>query len=934
MILRENQKLAVNVSVNNNYENGVHLHATGTGKSIIILELIKQYNSRYPSRNIVWLCETPSILMEQFNNIKKNGYGNILTNFDIFKFFKEKQKDWYNSVNTNKFWNKFLVKPKPFLLIINRAFLTSNMNYKKITNSIHLIIHDECHTIQNKTTTLFYKYIVEKDNPNCIGLSATPTIDIDPYRKIHTNYNIYEACKDNVILSPKVYWLTSENSIKPREYLEILENNVFVDLPYRKILVWVGIIDKCNTLSKQWKSYLPNYDIFVDTSVDSEGYDLFKDKEQNSILFCASKHREGSDISNLDCCVFMDKVQNRNSKTFIQSMGRVLRKDELNKKQFGVIVDFHAKNAITICERINKFIEIPPGINPWIFNDKTITLRNKNITLYNLQLNIRENIKFENISLRENLLYSDIRNYFARDFINNDAYNKRINDELNVLKSQNVIGYLLRALEILDMVGDIPHVTRGSCGSSLICYLLTISHVDPIKYNICFERFLNKYRKSLPDIDFDFPYNKRDDIFLKIYQKWPNKIARISNHVYYHDKSASREALRILGYKKRIPKDQLDRTIDNLPIESKQQFDLIKGNLMNSLKNYSLHCGGILYFEEGIPEELILKKSLLSQIVLNKKDIAKTKLFKIDILSSRALAQINYIYNAQEINFETIEHCDKTYELLCSGDNIGLILAESPLIRKAFLKIQPKTVEDIALCLALIRPAANLEDNIIYDDDIIELIHNTFKCSYSLADKYRKELLNKTKSTIEECKQKYNMTDEFYSKVLQFQKYSFCKSHAMSYAQLIYKSAYSKVHYPKRFWKGTFKHCVSNYNNWVYPYEASAHHMSYMKTSKHTSVYCKINKQQIDNIDKILYAILPKCYLEKTNRVNEYTYHGIIANVKFNYKRIVLHICFGDHIYYTMSIDKKDYVDKKIEVTGTAHKKDYKQLDTISIEFI
>ena len=58
--------------------------------------------------------------------------------------------------------------------------------------------------------------------------------------------------------------------------------------------------------------------------------------------------------------------------------------------------------------------------------------------------------------------------------------------------------------------------TRGSCGSSLICYLVGISHVDPIKYNIKFSRFLNKYRNNKLDIDFDFPYNMRDEVFLKI----------------------------------------------------------------------------------------------------------------------------------------------------------------------------------------------------------------------------------------------------------------------------------------------------------------------------------------------------------------------------------------------------------------------------------
>ena len=98
------------------------------------------------------------------------------------------------------------------------------------------------------------------------------------------------------------------------------------------------------------------------------------------------------------------------------------------------------------------------------------------------------------------------------------------------------------------MTNNIPHVTRGSCGSSLVCYMLGISNVDPVKHNISFARFfLNKYRDSLPDIDIDFPDYLRDEVFLKLELKWPNQVARISNHVHWHDKSALREAIRRIG---------------------------------------------------------------------------------------------------------------------------------------------------------------------------------------------------------------------------------------------------------------------------------------------------------------------------------------------------------------------------------------------------
>ena len=77
--------------------------------------------------------------------------------------------------------------------------------------------------------------------------------------------------------------------------------------------------------------------------------------------------------------------------------------------------------------------------------------------------------------------------------------------------------------------------------------MLGISHTDPIQHNITFARFINRFRDTLPDIDIDFPHYLRDEVFLKLFQKWGDKVARISNHNYYHEKSALREAFRQCG---------------------------------------------------------------------------------------------------------------------------------------------------------------------------------------------------------------------------------------------------------------------------------------------------------------------------------------------------------------------------------------------------
>ena len=119
-MLRLNQKKAINISINNNFQSGIHFHATGTGKSWIALHIILEYQTRYPQNNILWLCEKKDILIQQFdkNTLQEKGFSNLSKIFHILNYANYKNEKWINSVNASKFWNK------PLLLIINRCYLT------------------------------------------------------------------------------------------------------------------------------------------------------------------------------------------------------------------------------------------------------------------------------------------------------------------------------------------------------------------------------------------------------------------------------------------------------------------------------------------------------------------------------------------------------------------------------------------------------------------------------------------------------------------------------------------------------------------------------------------------------------------------------------------------------------------------------------------
>ena len=947
--LRENQLRAVETSIENDFQSGVHFHATGTGKSWIALQLILEYNKRYPKNNIVWLCEQKSILIEQFHRdiLRKKGYEDIYKKFMIINYVENKPGDWFSRINNAVIWNK------PILVIINRSFLVSQDKYKKIKMNINLVIHDECHSIQNNTTQEFYNYLYSISNTvRCIGFSATPNLEIFPFNNVLSDYTIYDAFCDNIILPPKIKWIHNDRILTDSDYFYICYDNI-KELYYKKIIIWCGIIEKCYELANLWKRLLPSFKIYVDTSKNTnDELNEYLSLEKNAILFCACKHREGSDIKNLDCCIFLDKVENRNSNTFVQCIGRVLRKDDNNNKKYGLILDLNASSCIKICDRMNEYLNSKTSF-PWKYFYKERSICKKKIIEHTLLLKNSDII----YSKQKEYTLEDLTNLFVRECPNNQLYKNRLEYELNMINSKKLSSYLIRAVDILKLTDYIPHVTRGSCGSSLVCYLLGISNVDPVERNISFARFLNDYRNNLPDIDFDFPHYLRDEVFLKLELEWPNQVARISNHVHWHEKSALREALRKIGINKQIPKEDLKKFILDLPYDQQIEIERHCAELDNTFRYYSLHCGGIVFFHQGVPDDLKLNKKTLSQIIYNKEDVSNFKNFKIDILSSRGISQLIGIVG-KNIDFNDCPYDEKTYQLLKDGDNIGITLAESPLMRKALMMIQPKSIEDLAVCLAIIRPAAKdvrKENNeidysteFIFDDDAITLLSQNLNIDEDLADKFRRNISkNKWSKEDRETYDKLlnkldnDKKEDLLSKLKNLRLYSFCKSHSYSYAQLVYKLAYQKAHNPKKFWKSTIKNVSSSYRKWVHLYEACRNGVdvdAYLNKSRNCSVYAEARKNkflELDDTEQLkrygywnmkIDNFFPNCYFYKKDE--EYLFGGLIASTRVISKKPTVIVCYigvGKGQFIEIIIKNKYMNSKFYGVKGRATIKNEKE---------
>lgn len=418
----------------------------------------------------------------------------------------------------------------------------------------------------------------------------------------------------------------------------------------------------------------------------------------------------------------------------------------------------------------------------------------------------------------------DIVNGFVRKVPKGDEYKSRLLRELRLIKDRKFMKVFMQVKTILQLTSDIPHVIRGSAGSSLVCYLLGITDIDPIYYNISLARFMHEERADNPDIDIDFPYNKRTEVFDRIYKHFgKQRVARISNHLYFKEKSAIREAVRLNGYRKQYSKH--DDLVDILGAEKVEKVVETARSLYKSFRGYSLHCGGIVIFDNKIPDNLILKGN---QIKLNKDQVEEKGFIKIDILSNRALAQLADLDTSNLTTYP--EHDFLTSELLSTGNNMGITIAESPAMRKIFTSMKPKSRMDVAFALALLRPAAAAEGNkdkilnghdpvLVFDDDAIDKFQEILGCTEAEADNYRRAFAKHKEEKIEELLSKVSDQDHRDLILGNFRRlslYSFSKSHAIAYAQLVWALAYQKARRPQQFWLTALNHCQSMYNKWVF----------------------------------------------------------------------------------------------------------------------
>ncbi len=317
----------------------------------------------------------------------------------------------------------------------------------------------------------------------------------------------------------------------------------------------------------------------------------------------------------------------------------------------------------------------------------------------------------------------------------NRAIEDRLSEELDLIQSKGFVDYFL---VVADIVGRRPiHCGRGSGAASLVSYLLGITHVDPLRHNLLFGRFLNPERKDLPDIDVDFPWDERDGLFEELRRYYGSeRLAVVSNHVGFGGRASVREVAKIYG----IPASEIKEVTRRMSfgtdpehlwdrIEAHPKFrgfpldppwpEIINlaARLESLPRHLATHCGGIILAPDRISRYVPIQRSAkgVSIIQWEKDQTEKAGLVKIDLLGNRSLAVIrdalasirdNY---GKETDYARLNPVDDpaTRELIRNGRTMGVFYVESPAMRLLQHKAGRGDFEHLVIHSSIIRPAAN-----------------------------------------------------------------------------------------------------------------------------------------------------------------------------------------------------------------------------------
>jgi DNA polymerase III alpha subunit len=436
---------------------------------------------------------------------------------------------------------------------------------------------------------------------------------------------------------------------------------------------------------------------------------------------------------------------------------------------------------------------------------------------------------------------------------------QRARRELAVVESSGFGPYFLVVHDVVEFARrrGILHNLRGSGASSFLAWLLGVSHVNPMEFDIYFERFLNRGRPDPPDIDIDFDSSRRDEVLtyvLDTYGSGKSGAAYVCSLKNFGARSALYETLRAFGappeeargHSKRAPyfaEPEYLRTA--APAPGFLEVWRLASELQNVYHEISLHVGGVILTPAPVERCLPLETSAkgLRMTHFDKDAVEDLRLIKLDLLSVRGLAAISE--TKTKLRLRTVPASDaKTYATLRSAKTIGCFQVESPAMMNLLRRMKPGNIFEITQALALVRPgptesgmkeallrrrsgraaagspgggpvsgddaflARILPETggiLLYEEQVMQVAERVAGMPPEEGDLLRRSLKRKggdpalrEKFFREAAERGYAApeVERLWRTMEKFSSYSFNKAHSASYAHMAYQAVYLKVHHP------------------------------------------------------------------------------------------------------------------------------------------
>ncbi len=533
-------------------------------------------------------------------------------------------------------------------------------------------------------------------------------------------------------------------------------------------------------------------------------------------------------------------------------------------------------------------------------------------------------------------------------------YMERLKYELKIIKQLGFVDYFLIVYDyvLYAKKNNILVGCRGSAAGSLVSYSLGITDIDPLPYNLLFERFLNPERITMPDIDIDFDALKRDEVINYVKKKYGyDKVATGLTYATLKSKLVLREIGKLLRINNNLldkflkeinGNNNLKENLNNIIIKKYlESYPELKKLYQISLKlegikkNTSTHASGIVIssvtLDDVIPVYLN-NKELQTGIPLDY--IESLGFLKMDFLALKNLTSIaNILKRVPEVNIKNINLNDpNVYKLFQSAKTEGIFQFDTPAQQNLLLKLKPNSFLDLTSAVALGRPGPkdhvesfirrknglekvtylhpDLEEILketygilLYQEQIIAILGKIAGFSYGQADVYRRAIAKKKEDVLLEkkdyfisCALKKGYQKDFilklYEQILKFADYGFNKSHSVSYAHLAYIQAYLKTYYAPYFIVELLNSSLGFKNN-IY--------LAYLKQKGFKLIKPSINNNSLDYEIKNNYLIMP---LNTIKNINNDLAEKILNNKKEGY-----------HDYFDFVLKNKNILNINILTT-------------------